>query len=244
MAQYNPNQYYEQADAREYAGSRSDSRVIFIRKTYAHLLGAVLCWVALVTAILNIEPLRDMVLRLWFASPLIIFGLYFVGSIGAQAMARSKSSEGVQYLGLALYTVIEAIVFTPLLLYVLMMPNGAGAGVIQQAGILTLIIFGGLTTIVMMTKKDFSFLRNILWLGSLVAFGLIVVALLGGGITLGTWFCVGMIVLMSGFILYDTSNVLHHFGEDQHVAAALELFASLATLFWYVLRLAAILNDN
>lgn len=241
MVQYNPNQYYEEADAKEYAGVAANARVAFIRRTYAHLLFAVLGWVALVTAILNIAPLTNMVVGLWTTSPLIIFGLYFVGSMGAQWMARSRSSEGVQYAGLALYTVIEAIVFAPLLLWVNMMPQGTG--IIEQAAILTLIIFGGLTAVVMMTKKDFSFMRNFLYLAGLVAFGLIVVSLFGG-ITLGTWFCVGMIVLMSGFILYDTSNVLHHFHESQHVAAALELFASLATLFWYVLRLTAILSDN
>ena len=38
-------------------------------------------------------------------------------------------------------------------------------------------------------------------------------------------------------ILYDTSNVLHHFPEDRYVGAALQLFASVALMFWYVLRL-------
>ncbi len=47
----------------------------------------------------------------------------------------------------------------------------------------------------------------------------------------------GMIAFAGAAILYDTSNVLHHYPEDRHVAAALELFASVALLFWYVLRL-------
>jgi FtsH-binding integral membrane protein len=46
-----------------------------------------------------------------------------------------------------------------------------------------------------------------------------------------------MIALAAGFIVYDTSNVMHHYGTDQHVAASLELFASVALLFWYILRL-------
>jgi FtsH-binding integral membrane protein len=46
-----------------------------------------------------------------------------------------------------------------------------------------------------------------------------------------------MIGLAGAAILYDTSNVLHNFPEDRYVAAALELFASVALLFWYVLRL-------
>jgi FtsH-binding integral membrane protein len=46
-----------------------------------------------------------------------------------------------------------------------------------------------------------------------------------------------MVALAGGAILYDTSNVLHHYPEDRYVAAALELFASVALMLWYVLRL-------
>jgi FtsH-binding integral membrane protein len=53
-----------------------------------------------------------------------------------------------------------------------------------------------------------------------------------------------MIGLMSGYILYDTSNVMHHYRTDQHVAASLALFASVATLFWYVIRLLMSLSDD
>ena len=56
-------------------------------------------------------------------------------------------------------------------------------------------------------------------------------------------FIVAMIALMCGFILYETSNVLHHYHTSQHVAAALAIFASLATLFWYVIRLLMSLRD-
>jgi FtsH-binding integral membrane protein len=46
-----------------------------------------------------------------------------------------------------------------------------------------------------------------------------------------------MIALAGGAILHDTSKVLHHYPEDKYVAASLELFASVALMFWYVLRL-------
>jgi FtsH-binding integral membrane protein len=108
--------------------------------------------------------------------------------------------------------------------------------------VLILIIFGGLTAVVMLTGADFSFLRTGLWLAGLAAFGLIIVSMFMGW-HLGLWFVLGMIVLMAGYILYDTSNVLHHYRTDQHVAAALALFASLATLFWYVLRLLMSFRD-
>jgi hypothetical protein len=46
-----------------------------------------------------------------------------------------------------------------------------------------------------------------------------------------------MIGFAGAAILYDTSNVMRHYPEDRHVAAALELFASIALMFWYVLQL-------
>jgi FtsH-binding integral membrane protein len=51
------------------------------------------------------------------------------------------------------------------------------------------------------------------------------------------WVCAAMVVLACGYIMYDTSNVIHHYRTNQHVAAALALFASVALLFWYVLQL-------
>ena len=55
------------------------------------------------------------------------------------------------------------------------------------------------------------------------------------GFSLGLWFSLAMIVLAAGSILYNTSNVLHRFRLDQHVAASLSLFASVALLLYYVL---------
>ena len=54
---------------------------------------------------------------------------------------------------------------------------------------------------------------------------------------IGTWFSVVMIAFAGAAILYDTSKIMHHYPEDRYVGAALELFASVALMFWYVLRL-------
>jgi FtsH-binding integral membrane protein len=210
-------------------------RAAFVRRTYAHVFASVLALAGLMYGMLQIpaeaNPLIGMVINgqyFW------IFLAYLAASWIAQRMAMSGASPGVQYLGLALFTVAEAAIFTPLIWSVYNW--GGGGDVILQAGALTLFIFAGLTAVVMLTKQDFSFMRNILWLLGLGAMGLIVLSFFTP-IVLGTWFVVGMIVLMAGYILYDTSNVLHHYRTDQHVAAALALFASLATLFWYVLIL-------
>ena len=84
--------------------------------------------------------------------------------------------------------------------------------------------------------RGLSFLRGILMWGGILALVLIV----GGtifGFNLGTYFSVAMVGLAGASILYDTSNVLHHYPEDRYVGAALELFASVAMMLWYVLRL-------
>ena len=99
-------------------------------------------------------------------------------------------------------------------------------------------MFTGLTLTVFFTKADFSFLRWAIVAGSVIALGLIVVAvILPGSIQLGFWFSAAMVVLAMGIILYNTSNVLHHYSTHQHVAASLSLFASVALLFWYVLQI-------
>jgi FtsH-binding integral membrane protein len=57
------------------------------------------------------------------------------------------------------------------------------------------------------------------------------------GFALGTYFSVAMVGIAGAAILYDTSNVLHHYPEDRYVAASLELFASVALMLWYILRI-------
>jgi FtsH-binding integral membrane protein len=128
--------------------------------------------------------------------------------------------------------VAEAIIFVPLL----MIAQIKAPGAIQSAAIVTMLGFAGLTAIAFISKKDFSFLGAILKWAGLCAILLIV----GGvifGFQLGTFFSVAMVALAGASILYDTSNVLHHFPEDRYVGASLELFASVALMFWYVLRI-------
>lgn len=224
------------------ADASLDARLAFIRRTYAHVFGAVLAFAGLVGVLIN-SPIAEPFAQFAFGNWWMVLVAFLVASWVAGKMASSGASPAVQYCGLGMYVVCEALIFTPLLYIVANSPWGGGTTLILQAGAVTLFIFGGLTAVVMLTKADFSFLRNILYLGGIAALALIFVGP-WLGFSLGLWFVVGMIVLMCGFILYDTSNVLHHYHTSQHVAAALALFASLATLFWYVLQLMSILGDD
>ena len=216
-------------------------RAAFIRRTYGHLAGAILAFIGLEALLLNTIP-GEVIERVLLASPyswLLVLLAFMVASWVAQAWARSRTSPTLQYLGLGLYVVAEAVIFLPLL-YVASIYCDSNR-VIPTAGILTLATFGGLTVTVFVTRKDFSFLGPVLSVGSLIALGLIVVAVFVG-FDLGVLFAAAMVVLMSGYILYYTSNVLHHYRTDQHVAAALALFAAVATLFWYVLQIVMGMN--
>jgi FtsH-binding integral membrane protein len=149
----------------------------------------------------------------------------------ASNWAVSAVSPATQYAGLGLYVVAESIIFAPLL-YI---ANGIDPSVIQSAALTTLALFSGLTLAVFITRKDFSFLRTFLVFGGFAAMGFILVAILFQ-FQLGAIFTYAMIALACGYILYDTSNVMHHYRVGQHVAAALALFASVALLFWYLVR--------
>jgi len=141
-------------------------------------------------------------------------------------------APATQYAALAGYVITESIIFVPLLVIALL----RAPGVIQSAAAVTLFGFTGLTVLVVASRKDFSFLGGLLGWCGVVALMLIVSGAIFG-FELGTFFSVAMIALAGGAVLHDTSKVLHHFPEDRYVAASLELFASVALMFWYVLRL-------
>ncbi len=136
--------------------------------------------------------------------------------------------------------VAESIIFTPLL-YIA--SRFGGADVIPISGIITLVLFTGLTLIVFLTRADFSFLRVGLCIAGFAAMGFVICSIIFG-FSLGLVFSAAMIVFACGWILYDTSNVLHHYRIGQHVAASLALFASVALLFWYVIRLVMALSSR
>jgi FtsH-binding integral membrane protein len=106
---------------------------------------------------------------------------------------------------------------------------------VNQAALLTLIVFGGLTLTVFVTKMDFSGLGPYLAVAAFALIGIIVAGILFN-FGLGLWISFACIALAAGYILYNTSNILHHYRTDEHVAASLELFADVALLFYHILR--------
>jgi FtsH-binding integral membrane protein len=217
------------------APTTSEGRALFIRRTYSHLAAAIVAFILFEYVLLQLEisyVLTEKLFSMQYGWLMVIGGFMLITWM-ARSMVAGQSSKGTQYAGLSLYVFGWSVMFVPMLI---LANHVAGGGVIAQAGIMTGLLFAGLTATVFITRKDFSFLRSVLSIGGMVALGLIVCAVIFG-FSLGLWFSVAMIALMAAAILYDTSRILHTYGEDQYVGAALELFASVAMMFWYVLRL-------
>jgi FtsH-binding integral membrane protein len=216
------------------ASAPAGVRAEFIRKTYIHLALAVLGFVALEALLLSWGGAYDLVVRMTAGRSWLLVLLAFMGvSYIADRWARSDTSRGMQYVGLGLYVVAEAVIFLPLM-YVARYYSDAN--VIPASAIMTGLLFAGLTFTAFTAGVDFSFLRGALILGGFVGLGLIAASLLFG-FTLGIIFSLVMVGLAAASILYTTSNILRHYRTDQYVAAALSLFAAVALLYFYIVRI-------
>lgn len=204
----------------------------FVSRTYGHLFGAVAGFTLLEVALFKSGMAETLARSMMGISWMWILGGFVLVSWLASRAAHTAQSKAAQYAALAGFVAAQAILFVPLL-YV---ANAYAPGAIGSAAMVTFLGFAALTALVFVTGKDFSFLRSILMWGGIVALVLVAAGAIFG-FQLGTFFSVAMIALAGGAILYDTSNILHHYPEDRYVAAALELFASVALMFWYVLRL-------
>lgn len=210
----------------------AQTRGTFVSRTYAHLFGAV-CAFILIEVFFFKTGLAPMIARgLLGVSWLLVLGGFVIVSWLASRTAHLAGSKAAQYIALGCYVVAESVIFVPLL-YI---ADKVAPGAVTSAATVTFLAFAALTAVVFLTGKDFSFLRGLLCWGGIIALALIVGGVLFG-FHLGTYFSVAMVAFAGAAILYDTSNILHHYPEDRYVAAALELFASVALLLWYVLRL-------
>jgi len=212
-------------------------RATFIRRTYTLLAVAILAFIA-VEAIFFATGIGQAIASVIFLGGrlgwLAVLGGFMLISWLSNKWAVSETSTAVQYAGLAFFILAEAIIFVPLL-YIAAYASGDPT-VILKAGIVSLGLFGGLTLTVFVTRTDFTWLAPILGIGGFAALGFIVASAIFG-FTLGNVFAFIMVAFAGTAILYETSQVLHRFNTKQHVAAALSLFASVALLFWYILRI-------
>lgn len=208
-----------------------EDRSEFIWKCYAHVVGAILAFAAVEVYFFQ-SGIAERIAVPMLSNWMLVLGAFMLASWGATHVAHRLESVAMQYAAFAFFIVVEAIIFAPMLWIAAAMQPG----VIDSAAGVTLVGCAALIATAMITRKDFSFMRGMLVWGGLLALGGIFSSLIFG-FELGTWFSVAMIGFAGGAVLYDTSNILHHYPKDRYVAAAMALFASIALMFWYVLRL-------
>jgi FtsH-binding integral membrane protein len=231
------NQLPNQLPEKLLIGRLSDvDRVAFYRKTYAHVAGGVLVFILFEYLLLQSQTIIDFMLSMtegykW----LIMLGGFMFATNYAEGMALKTTDKNKQYLAYGIYIFFEALIFVPMI-YIAAYYMESGPEILNQAAIVTLALFTGLSATVLLTKKDFSFLKTGLTIGFFIAIGLIIAGTLFG-FNLGLWFSVGMCLLAGGSILYQTSNLVKKYGVEDYIPAALGLFASLMLLFWYILSI-------
>jgi FtsH-binding integral membrane protein len=236
MENSNLSQFETTGDKMLLSGLAVSDRTAFYKKTYAHVAGGVLVFILFEWLLLQSETIVNFAMSLtqgwrW----LIMLGGFMFVTNYAEGMVLKTQDKNKQYLAYGLYILAQAFIFIPLI-YVATSYMESGTDMLYQASVVTLSLFTGLTAVVFVTKKDFSFMKTGLTIGFFIALGLIVAGSLFG-FNLGLWFSVGMCLLAGGSILYQTSNLVNKYTEDDYIPASLGLFASLMLLFWYILSI-------
>jgi uncharacterized protein len=219
------------------AALEADVRGAFLVRVYQHLLAAVIAFVlfeALLFTTGLAESIYDLVSGSGGAWLLVLGGFMLVNWLATTA-AHDVLNPSRQYTGLFGLAAAEALIFAPFLYYVFNV-EGGGAVTVGSAAVVTALGFAGLSVVGLVTRKDLSFLRPLLLWAGVMALVLILAAVLFG-LELGVWFSLAMIGLAGASILYQTQTILRRYPEEAYVGAAVQLFASVMLLFWYVLRL-------
>lgn len=214
-------------------------RAQFYRRTYGLVAASFAVWAGLLATFFATGLAAPMLKGMFAFGTLGMLGvmaLFWFGTTAAQSMAFKSASRAVQLSGLGLYILLEAIIFVPLIAYVAVKTEGHVMEILAPAGLTTGLLIAGLTATVFMTNKDFSFLRTAIIVGSFVAFGVIIAAMIFG-IPTGFWFAAAMVILMAATVLYQTSQIKHQVGTDQYVGAAFILFSAFVTMLFWVIRL-------
>lgn len=161
------------------------------------------------------------------------FGLLF-------AVHKLQNSGGGIIAVLAL-TGFMGYTLGPLINRYLGLPNGTE--IVMQAMGSTAVIFIGLSAYALTTRKDFSFMGGFLTVGILLAFIASLAAIFLEIPALSLIVSTAFVLLMSGLILYETSNIIHG-GETNYVLATVTLFVSIFNLFTSLLQLFGFMSGD
>lgn len=164
-----------------------------------------------------------------------------VGYFGLLFLTTKFRDSGLGILFVFALTGFMGYTLGPILSAYLALPNGSA--IVMQAMGGTAAIFLGLSAYALTSRRNFSFMGGFLMVGILVAFlaglGAIFFEMPGLSLAVSAMF----VLLMSGLILYETSNIIHG-GETNYVMATVTLFVSLFNLFTSLLHLLGFANNE
>ena len=200
-----------------------------LRNTYA-LLSMTLLFSGLMAAVAvmtNAQPMGMIITLVGY------FGLLFLTT------RLSNSPWGIA--SVFALTGFMGYTLGPIINLYLGLPNGSQIVMTAMGG--TGAIFLGLSGYALVTRKDFSFMSGFLMVGILVAF----LAGIGAAVfnipTLSLAVSAMFVLLMSGLILYQTSEIIHG-GETNYILATVTLFVSIYNLFLSLLQLLGIFSGD
>lgn len=210
-------------------------RMAFIRKVYSLFGAAIAVWMGSAAVIASNDAWAQAVLGVFAGNPLGLIVLMIGGFVLLRVTAKSFPLNVV---GLGLFALLYGA-WTGPIVWAYAEAFG-GYLIVAKAFILTLTVFGGLTGYVLLTKKDFSFMGAGLTIAFALAFGMILLSVffgVGETIVASTGFAAAMVLLMAGFTLYDTSNILRSYPANMAATAAASIFADFVLMFLWILRM-------
>ncbi len=211
----------------------SEERLAFVRKVYS------LFFVALIFAAFGgLLGIRYELSLFIFKHPWISLFLLIGGMLLVQSV---RLVPGVNLFALFAFAIFEGIYAGALIILAAYLTGSFD--VVWQALILTGLVFSGLTLFVFATKRDFSMWGGFLFMGLLTFLGLIFLNIFFfQSSTMSIVISGGVVLLMAGFVLVDTSLIMRKYSTNEYIGAALSLFIDFIVMFWYILRLLMILN--
>ncbi len=184
-------------------------------------------------AVLAIPPMVAFAMQHWILMLLVYLGAFFVAS----SMRRAR---GLNVVALFAYTFVTGLFLAPTLFMAqAMASHGAtlDASPVRDAFLLTGGAFAGLSGYVLLSRKDFSFLRAGLSMGIWVILGAMLLSMFFHAAVFQLAIASVGVLLFCGYILYDTSRILHDRDDNDAVGAALRLFLDVVNLFVFLLRI-------
>lgn len=239
MEERNP---YRELTAPPAAFAAASERATFLKKVYGILFLGVLGFAATLWSAAHVPVAHDLAMSVgklihgnrwgW----LIYMAIFMGGSYAVHAVAETRPINAIAF---GAWVVLLGFLTAPLVLWI---SAARGPEIVTQASGLTALVFGGLTVYVLWSGKDFSFLRGAL---TMAFWGILAVSLIGmlTGFTPGLWMSFAIVLLFAGYILYDTSTILHQLPGNMAMTGAILLFTDVVLLFKHILVMLARSRD-